>query len=393
MAQLGEQAMDNEKYHLPYQTKEALKEFNPDEACQNLGLLLDKYMPKNIFTGSGKSDWLSNILKPIKGSQAQNNHIDLEFSRNVYQRWYSMLQCSGVEPFHLRVDWRMIVGLGGETVLETDLNLHHLYGIPIIPGSALKGLTRAYVAEAYKEYHVPEDQPEEKRHASKSIDDDHSVIKRIFGHQDVAGTVCFFDAMPLSGQAQFVVDIMNPHYPDYYRSLQSDRITAPSNNQQPNPVSFLTVTNTTFTFALTPRNPHKDQHRGDVALVQKWLQEALQKYGVGGKTSAGYGYFQVAQVYTRPEKLSQFRKGDKIRGIVLDEKTDKVAAKYVGSGQASKCLQYLPFSTDQVLILIHLGFEEAKQWRTRNWQICEFIEEQVEDNRTLLICQPGKKGK
>jgi len=47
--------------------------------------------------------------------------------------------------FDVSLDWRIVIGLGGESVLETDITLHHLYGIPFIPGSALKGLTRAYV--------------------------------------------------------------------------------------------------------------------------------------------------------------------------------------------------------------------------------------------------------
>lgn len=386
---------DNE-YNLPYRAEEILKAFDPMKNCENLGLLLDKYMPKSIFdkpnptTRTGKAFWLLDTLKSRNENEVQNNHIDAQFPRNLYRRWRAMMQSLGAKLFDLPIDWRMIVGLGGETVLETDLALHHLYGIPIIPGSALKGLTRAYVAKEYQSYYVPEDQPEEERHASERIEEDHSEIKRIFGKQEKAGTVCFFDAMPLHGQAQFAVDIMNPHYPDYYRSLQSNSIKAPTNDQQPNPVTFLTVTNTTFTFALAPRQP---EYTDDVDKAKKWLQEALQNYGVGGKTSAGYGYFKVGQTYTRPDNLPQFHKSDTIRGTVLDEKTDKGAARYVESGQASKCLQFLTFPTDQVLILIPSEFEEAKQWKTRNTSICRFIEEQVEDNRTLLICEPKKKNK
>lgn len=381
--------MVSDRYNLPHQTKMILERFNPDRDCLNMGLLLDKYMPKSVFA-AGKSEWLSRILKPQEQSNDQNNHIDPDFARQAYKRWDAMMRSLGITPFELTIDWRMVLGLGSETVLETDLTLHHLYGIPIIPGSALKGLTRVYVAEEEKKYFVPEDKPDEDRHASKRIDDDHSTIKRIFGEQDKAGTVCFFDAMPVNGQAQYVVDIMNPHYPDYYKSLQNKNITAPANDQSPNPVAFLTVTSTTFAFALAPRNP---KYTDDVTLVKTWLQKALQKYGVGGKTSAGYGYFKVEQEYNRPEKVPHFQQGQEIRGTVLDEKTDKVAARYVKSGQASKCLQLLPFSSNEVVILIPATFEEARQWKTRNVGICQFIEERVEDNRTLLICEPRKKNK
>ncbi len=391
---MKEQTIDNRRniYNLPYKTEEILKEFKPEERCSNLGLLLDKYMPKSVLEKEGKAHWLSDIFKSGDNNNSQNNHIDEIFAKNAYQRWKAMMKSLGVKPFDLTLDWRMVVGLGGETILETDITLHHLYGIPIIPGSALKGLTRAYVSEEYKKYYVPEDKPEEEREPSHTIEKDHSTIKRIFGTQTDAGTVCFFDAMPLQGQAKFVVDIMNPHYPKYYNSLQSNKIIPPTNDQQPNPVTFLTVMNTTFSFALIPRNPDNNQHKADVDSVKKWLQEALQKYGVGGKTSAGYGYFKVEQQFVRPD-MPQFSKGEMIRGKVIDEKTDPIAARYIASGKASKCLQYQVFSSNQVLILIDPTHEEAKQWKVRNESICQFIEEQVEDNRTLLICAPRKKSK
>lgn len=380
--------MANQFYNLPRETAQALNEFDPDTKCQNMSLLLDKYMPGDVFKPGKKGEWLSRILNAGINSSNQNNHIDSRFARQTYDRWKAMLQSFNVTPFELAIDWRMVVGLGGETVLETDLTLHHLYGIPVIPGSALKGLTRAYATQEKKEYFIKY-KPEEEKRASEKIDDDHPEIKQIFGEQDKAGTVIFFDAMPVNGRAQYEVDIMNPHYPDYYRSLESKNITPPANDQSPNPVMFLTIAHTTFAFALAPRDPSNEQ---DVKLARIWLQEALQKYGVGGKTSAGYGYFNTGQKYTRPDNLKQFQRGEIIRGIVLDEKTDNVAARHVRSGQACKCLQLLPFSTEQVVILIPSEFtDEVSNWKTRNTSICQFLEERVEDNRMLLICEPKKK--
>ncbi len=287
--------MDNRDniYNLPWQTEEILIKQNPTRDCENLGLLLDKYVPKHVFEKpdrekpqTGKTAWLFNILKPRDKTENQNNHTDPDFAKHAYDRWDKMTGALGAEPFNASLDWRMVIGLGGETVLETDLTLHHLYGIPIIPGSALKGLTRAY-ASGEKVYI---EDANGKLVSSKNTDDDHPDIKRIFGKQEEAGTVIFFDAMPRDGKARFVLDIMNPHYPKYYGQGE-----APSNDQNPIPVTFLTVTSTTFMFALAPRDPNDDQHKADVEKVQVWLQEALQKYGVGGKTSAGYGYFRKAK--------------------------------------------------------------------------------------------------
>lgn len=254
--------------------------------CKNLALILDKYVErKAIDENKERGPWMRDLL--------QGQVIDAELARSAYQRWRLMLKSLDVVSFDAELEWRIVVGLGGESVLETDLTLHHLYGLPIIPASALKGLTRAYVAGEEKDYFVPITKPIAERKPSLEERTDHPDVQRIFGMQERAGSVLFFDALPLNGQATFVVDIMNPHYPDYYNTLKSNAITPPANNQSPNPIPFLAVKEgTTFTFALAPRNPNELQHREEVKLVKEWLQKALQKYGVGGKTGAGYGYFQ-----------------------------------------------------------------------------------------------------
>ena len=273
-------------YYLPDETAQLLTTTRV-ERCKNLGLILDKYVPKRVIEvvdrmegdkkkNNERSDWLKNFQS--------NNHIDRQLVESVYTRWVTAIQAMHAQPFTAATDWRMVVGLGGKNVLETNLTLHHLYGIPFIPGSALKGLTRAYVTS------------EVEGHKSKKIDDDDKDVKRIFGTQDASGSVIFFDAMPVNDAIEIKLDIMNAHYPKYYGEKR-----LPTNTQDPNPVTFLTVTNTTFTFALAPRRPHNTKDVEDVELVKGWLQKALHEYGIGGKTSAGYGYLTVLEQQTNKQ--------------------------------------------------------------------------------------------
>src|SRR6266700_1649549 len=349
--------------------------------CKNLALILDKYPPDDVPGNSqGESEWLKR-LEP-------NGHIDTALTQSAYARWRAMISAMGVIPFHAALDWRMAIGLGGESVLETDLTLHHLYGIPFIPGSALKGLTRAYVTGEIEEY------------KSDKIDSDKEEVKRIFGSQEQAGTVLFFDAMPLNGEVQFVVDIMNPHYPDYYGGTKP-----PTNDQSPIPVTFLTVTDTTFTFALASRDAGKEQHMKDVEQVKGWLQEALQKYGVGGKTSAGYGYFKIGtqpvpsigqqgpttQTEPRPTerlrpRLPQFRAGQEITGSVVVP-TDDIRRRAPDDVRAF--LRYQSFATTDVLIVV--SAEEAQNWKPGETRICVFVREEEQNGCTMLVCQPRVK--
>jgi len=370
----------SDQYYLPLQTAQLL---TPDrlQRCKNLGLLLDKYPPQTALDTSqksnGKSSWLKTLMR--------DNHLDTQLVENVYQRWQRTIMAMQAQHFTATTAWRMVVGLGGETVLETDLTLHHLYGIPFIPGSALKGLTRAYVTG------------EVEAHKSEKIEEDDPIVQRIFGTQKDAGSVIFFDAMPINGKVHFDLDIMNVHYPKYYREK-----LPPANDQDPNPVTFLTVARTTFLFALAPRRP---QDTKDTEDAMKWLQDALRDYGVGGKTSAGYGYFTILQQqeaisappepeapmpYVRPN-MPPFVAHQSIAGTVVAA-TDELRRK---APEAKAFLRYREFSTKDVLIAVEA--EEATNWTAGNTKNCLFVREEVREGCTVLLCQPAvakkKKGK
>lgn len=272
------------RYLLPGHTAQLVQRHA--ERCRNLGLILDKFVPEEaIGKSEGKSRWLKE-LAPTPPPDRLEMQVDLRLWEALYQRWLALTKAAGAEPFQATLAWRMVVGLGGQSVLESDLTLDHLSGLPIIPGSALKGLTRAYAAM---------EKSDPPRHM---LENDTLEVKRIFGMQETgnqqAGTVIFFDALPVpiaSGgkNLRFVVDIMNPHYPNYYRENGKH---APSNDQSPVPVTFLTVEGAMFAFAIAPRATGMD---GDAGTARNWLKEALQKYGVGGKTSAGYGAFKAQE--------------------------------------------------------------------------------------------------
>jgi CRISPR-associated protein Cmr6 len=347
---------------------------------------LDKYPPQTAIDTSLKSDGKSSWLRGF----ALDNHIDPQLVENVYKRWQNAITEMHAQHFTAITAWRMVVGLGGETVLETDLTLHHLYGIPFIPGSALKGLTRAYVTG------------EVEGHKGKDIEKDDPVVQRIFGTQKDAGSVIFFDAMPINDKIRFDLDIMNAHYPKYYGEKQP-----PANNQDPNPVTFLTIANTTFLFALAPRRPKDPKDTEDVALAMGWLQSALRDYGIGGKTSAGYGYFTIPQQqkatatppqpkaptpYIRPN-IPKFSIGQSIPGPVSVVPASDELRRRVPEAKAF--LKYLDWSTKDVLIIVDA--EEAINWSPGNTKNCLFVREEAREGCTLLICQPGatkkKKGK
>jgi CRISPR-associated protein Cmr6 len=218
-------------------------------------------------------------------------------------RWQACAKEANGEPFGLTTDWRLIAGLGRKGPLEVGFTFHR-YGFPILPGSSVKGVARAWAllqiaekvgttelkeldgilsADGDKERKKYEDwkagQPAE---VQKLADD----FRTVFGTTAAAGRAVFFDAIPAS-LPTLELDIMNPHYPKYYSGEEP-----PTDWQSPVPVYFLTVAaNTEFRFAVGWRGALDEEGRRLRNLAQTWLIEGLTQLGAGAKTSAGYGYF------------------------------------------------------------------------------------------------------
>jgi CRISPR-associated protein Cmr6 len=256
-------SQSNLNFPLPEEVAKILRA-NPLKDFKNFGLLISKYITKwdNNWKLEGKSK--GDFLKIVEGVSYPED--SLTSYRLRFEASLNSLKKNGwkVEEIkNVKTQWRMVVGLGSGSVLETSMALHRIYGFPIIPGSGLKGLTKAYAELESK---------------------DKREIEQIFGTQDSAGKVIFFDAIPLEFP-KLKLDIMNPHYQEYYSD--SSGKTPPADYLSPNPIFFLTVDKgAKFYFAVASKE------NGLATKAKEWLEKALKKLGVGAKTSAGYGYFE-----------------------------------------------------------------------------------------------------
>jgi CRISPR-associated protein Cmr6 len=106
------------------------------------------------------------------------------------------------------------------------------------------------------------------------------------------GSLIFFDGFPTE-PPRIEEDIMNVHYPDYYREEKP-----PTDSQSPNPINFLTVAkDIPFQFILgVKENRNTPDHNYSFSLDQatEILIEALTHHGIGAKTAVGYGRFKSA---------------------------------------------------------------------------------------------------
>ncbi|MDR2354931.1 MAG: type III-B CRISPR module RAMP protein Cmr6, partial [Clostridiales Family XIII bacterium] len=163
---------------------------------------------------------------------------------------------------------RMAVGLGSSSVFETGMILHKPYGFPYIPGSAVKGALRhLIIGEAFM--------GDENRAAG---DADFAAV---FGKQDHRGKLLFFDVYP-SGIDQLELDIMNPHFSDYYMSRKP-----PTDTYNPTPIVFRVVpAGTKFTFCIAGDADRTVSGRP----IRDWFSDLMRYAGFGAKTAVGYGW-------------------------------------------------------------------------------------------------------
>jgi CRISPR-associated protein Cmr6 len=305
--------------------------------CDNIGLWLDRFLtvnPQNweITQEAKHRHHLTELIRrPEWQSRMQEELNALQNRHEAMLKWYKQRDFA-VRHIEAKPVWRFVVGLGAAHVLETGITLHRLFGLPIIPGSALKGAARTWAllklaeelgvpilspTEAAAKSQTPlekfeavilsqESEREQAALLSQLLQDstipDEAPIRNlspqelrekcqpffeVFGSTERAGSVIFFDAIPLE-VPKFQLDIMNPHYPNYYRTQGQN---PPADWESPNPVFFLTVTETPYRFAIAARS---EQGNRLLDFAEKWLKGALADLGIGAKTSADYGFWDVS---------------------------------------------------------------------------------------------------
>ena len=188
---------------------------------------------------------------------------------SLFDRRGAMLDAAGARRFCGRTKGALTLHLSRANALENaGLALHPVYGFAWLPGTGLKGMTRAWVETVWQTGESDQNAAEAR-------------IDEAFGTLDKAGRITFHDAWPIQWP-QLKRDILNSHHSDYYRKGER-----PGDWEKPNPVYFLTVAeDTEFDFALSDRNSTDD---GLLEHVAGWMCAALEDAGVGAKTAAGYG--------------------------------------------------------------------------------------------------------
>ncbi len=240
----------------------------------NVGLWLDKLIPRRPGTWALEAEERADALNLGGRRQSEAGQAGLLRLRETV----ALLHPGALHvSFTATVNGRLLVDYGRASAIEMNVSLHPVWGVPRVPGSALKGVTRSWARrEAW---------------TGQQLED-------CFGNEPEAdtsraGRVIFYDAYPVDGKFELALDVLTPHYREYYEG-----IGPPGEYLSPIPHTFLTVVQTEFRFHLgIERRAEEKVGQADLAQqldkVAQALKQALVDEGVGAKTAAGYGRFKL----------------------------------------------------------------------------------------------------
>ncbi|MEP7288874.1 MAG: type III-B CRISPR module RAMP protein Cmr6 [Chloroflexota bacterium] len=328
------------------------------ERCANLSLILKRYVPNEVIwnldvEGAKNQKWRDQWLRQLCTRFSSENEALVKLQQSTLDRWTQQTQRA--IRFEMRLEGRMVVGMGEKGSLETGLTLDHVTGLPFIPGSALKGLCRAYglymaaaalgvpvlmgeqlrwfIADEKDKPHptplelldallvIDPAQTEQRQAALSTLMElmyrlkqayaekitlnealdlaaldsvaESNVYRHAFGSTENAGACVFYNAVVSALPTNRTLFEADVMTP-HFGSYYGDK-SAPHDADSPNPINFLGVAaKTRFAFAVGLRPGIRDEQRVEkvVEWAAEWLRLALNELGIGSKTSAGYGVFR-----------------------------------------------------------------------------------------------------
>ena len=288
--------------------RNAIRQVAGSGCGSHLGLAYDVWAPVDAsgkVPDAQRQGWLeslSRVTLPTGYAEA-------------YKRWVDALKEENGRADEMETQTRLLIGHGNASPTDVGFTVHQTWGVPVIPGSALKGLLAHYVEAVYGPDPANPNDDDRASYVGvtwnngRIVHGPGAVYGALFGapaaDQDDgcglgerAGCVVFHDAWLVPDGVKTLPvapDVLTVHQKEYY---DSNGQSLPNDYGSPVPVAFLTVRpQTKFLVALS----------GDPAWTEfamTMLRDALAEWGVGGKTAAGYGRMRFVSSSVRPDRLA-----------------------------------------------------------------------------------------
>lgn len=233
---------------------------------------------------------------------------------------------------------RLLINMAGGVMENSGMALDRVTGLPFIPGSAVKGICRhvalweirgesnavrkcALARSALAIFGFASNDLTAKGDFLWALNGDRQQLDdalRGFNTDTFKGICSFLAAQPSSTEnLRVVAEVLTPHFDNNLRPIFFPAVEAGSE----------------FGFAIVAqRSPHvEDLTRASLLEQAKtWLSKALVSNGIGAKTGAGYGWFQIdpqAEVKRRLELEREQQRIEHERAASAKKAADSIAAK------------------------------------------------------------------
>lgn len=270
----------------------------PKATDGHAGLLMQRGL--QVWEESSKEDKqdLVDLITHIRPSElyllAFNRWLNLTYSGEGSEN-----SNPNFASINAQIDGRLFTGLSIGGTLETGAITQHSYGMPMLPGSAVKGAVRRY-AESLFTLKDAQGKVELDVKGKTQIDPSmRNVLEVLFGtdddaEQQNAGYLIWHDAWwvpPMTKDGSlaknddarpFVGEIITVHHQKYYSGISAEALDmeSPIPNQQ-------IAIQGGFYFVIEGKQPQW------VQFAKQLLENMLQQFGMGAKGAAGYGYFKI----------------------------------------------------------------------------------------------------
>ncbi len=248
------------------------------QLCRNAlkGVLEAGVLPYQPHPGLFLSKGIAEISGEEAAGDLKQDHIrklcsmePSDLYKNAFSRWKKATQDSNrFTTFEAACEGRLYIGTTRDCPLETGITVHHTYGMPMIPGSSVKGIGRS----------------------QSGCIQNADVVEYLFGNDwgetdetaVISGGIVYHDAWWVPEGKPFVSEIITVHHQNYY--TQAGEVEA-TDFDSPIPAPQI-ATSGKFYFVIEGPPAWAE-------LARHLIQQALADRGIGGKRSSGYGYWKV----------------------------------------------------------------------------------------------------
>ena len=270
-----------------------------------------------------------------------------------------------------QLEGRLAINLADSLIQNAGICLDRLFGLPYIPGSAVKGVARACALAELRSANSAEQTrmfdlfcavfgtAENDFERDGELAAFRSHLSSASG--DYRGRICFLPAYPVN-EARVVVDLTNVHFPEYYRS--GDVRDLGWRGEQPRPNPFPAVERgAQFAFCLVANR--SDEAPEVLVAARHWLEDALNTRGLGAKTATGYGWFSLQPAALEALLGEERREAESAAKAAADQA--EAVAKAAAEAQRKASLDPVARRAEELLALDKQRFAElAKALAAQN---------------------------